>query len=428
MNGAGTPTLGPSFGEVVSGVAARGGLVVQPRMGFSDPARMRDGLLAVRRAAVDSVGTITLDSYTRVGDHEGAAAAMAAGGRLNGYPLLHHPAGRTREMLEGVPGPGFPVQVRHGSALASEIVARLGPVGLDATEGGPVSYCLPYSRVGLARATTDWARSCELLARNERAHLESFGGCMLGQLCPPSLLIAITVLECLFFAQHGVRSVSLSYAQQTDPDQDAEALAALRRLGTELLGGVDHHVVVYAYMGVYPRTRHGALGLLRDASTLAVRGGAARLIVKTTAEAHRIPTVQENVEALEVAATAARAAPREAAAVPDTGLHDEARALVDAVRELSDDIGSALVEAFRRGVLDVPYCLHPDNRGATRSHVDPATGRLLWSRTGAMPIRAPVMAGRSWLTSGGLLAALNVMADRYDERGRAGVGVGAPAA
>ncbi len=36
-----------------------------------------------------------------------------------------------------------------------------------------------------------------------------------------------------------------------------------------------------------------------------MRSGAGRLIVKTAAEAHRIPTVEENVRALETAAAAA---------------------------------------------------------------------------------------------------------------------------
>ena len=77
---------------------------------------------------------------------------------------------------------------------------------------------------------------------------------MLGQLCPPGLLVAISVLEGLFFRQHGMRSVSLSYAQQTNPDQDEEAVAALRRLAAECCRDVDWHVVLYTYMGVFPRT------------------------------------------------------------------------------------------------------------------------------------------------------------------------------
>ena len=42
---------------------------------------------------------------------------------------------------------------------------------------------------------------------------------------------------------------------------------------------------------------------------------------------------------------------------------------------LDDDIGRALVVAFARGHLDVPFCLHPDNAGRTRGYLD-TDGRL----------------------------------------------------
>ncbi|MEV4948949.1 methylaspartate mutase [Streptomyces sp. NPDC053755] len=424
-----TDRPGPlSFGGFVARAAAAGRLVVQPRMGFADPGRMRAGLAGTRAAAAVTVGTLTIDSYTRVGDHAAARAALTEGVPLNGYPIAAHPAERTRAMLDGILGPGFPVQVRHGSSRPEAIVRALAAVGLDATEGGPVSYCLPYGRTPLSESVDNWARACELLAALVPAprtpHVESFGGCMLGQLCPPGLLVALSVLEGLFFTRHGIRSVSLGYAQQTDAAQDAEAVRALNRLASELLPpDTDRHVVLYTYMGVFPRTAAGATRLLEDSARLAVHAGAQRLIVKTAAEAHRIPTVGENVRALETAAASADAAARarlgatetaDAAAGADSEVYREARAFVDAVLELGTDLGRALRAAFARGVLDVPYCLHPDNAGRSRSFVD-AGGRLRWAETGAMPV-APYAApgGRTPLTSDGLLTALHGVAARYD--------------
>ncbi|MEU9075827.1 methylaspartate mutase [Kitasatospora sp. NPDC048538] len=413
-----------SFGGFVAQAAEAGALVVQPRMGMAEASRMREGLLATRGAAAVTVGTITLDSYTRTGDLDAARRALAAGAGLNGYPIATHPVEVTRAVLHGVADAGFPVQVRHGSAAPERIVEALLAVGLDATEGGPVSYCLPYGRTPLHKAVSNWQRSCELLASVREfgadPHLETFGGCMMGQLCPPSLLIAISVLEALFFRQHGLRSISLSYAQQADARQDEEALAALGRISGELLPDVDRHLVVYAYMGVYPRSPGGARLLLEDAARLAVRGGAARLIVKTTAEAHRIPTVAENVRALETAAAAAAAErdrPRPAA-LPGTGIEAEARALIGAVLDLDADLGRALVRAFAAGYLDVPYCLHPDNAGRARSSLGP-DGRLYWSAVGSMPIAGLVEGGRPpILGSAGLLTALSHVQRSYD--GRAG--------
>lgn len=412
-----------SFGSFVARAQRRGDLVVQPRMGVSDPRAMRAGLLATKRAIATTVGTITLDSYTRMGDHDEAAAALAAGGDLNGYPIVAYDVSITRSVLAGVFGPDFPVQIRHGSPCPEAIFEALIDAGLSATEGGPVSYCLPYSRVPLSASVYSWSRSCDILAKlvgtGVEPHLETFGGCMMGQLCPPSLLVALSVLECMFFCQHGLRSVSLSYAQQTNPDQDREAVLALRRLAAERMPGIDAHVVIYTYMGVYPRTPGGATRLLAESARLAMRTGAARLIVKTVAEAHRIPTIAENVAALETAAVAAAAERRNPVLLTteETGIYEEASALIDAVLELGDDLGPAMADAFARGYLDVPYCLHPDNAGKARSYLD-QTGRLRWSRIGSMPIQETAHpAGSIELTAAGLLASLSYVERKFDNAG-----------
>ncbi|MGW1429738.1 methylaspartate mutase [Streptomyces sp. NPDC002431] len=416
------PARTVSFGRYVAEAQAEGVLVVQPRMGFSDPAAMRAGLLATRQVPTRTAGTLTVDSYTRVGDEPAVLAALRSGVDLNGYPITSYSSQTTEEMLAGIRGPAFPVQVRHGSARPQRIFAALALAGIDATEGGPVSYCLPYGRTPLAESIRNWRESCEFFAQRRgpafEPHLETFGGCMLGQLCPPGLLVAFSVLEAMFFRQHGIRSLSLSYAQQTHAGQDEQAVRALRRMASELLGDCEWHVVLYTYMGLFPETARGATRLLADSAALAVRSGAARLIVKTEAEAHRIPTVEENVRALTAAAAAARAenAPRPVTRGDDADspVYREARALVEAVLELDGDIGEALRLAFARGLLDVPYCLHKDNAGRSRSYIDDR-GRLQWSEVGAMPITAVAPAGSTArLTAPSLYDSLAHVQRRYD--------------
>jgi methylaspartate mutase epsilon subunit len=164
-------------------------------------------------------------------------------------------------------------------------------------------------------------------------------------------------------------------------------------------------------MGVYPLTGEGATRLLEEAARLTARSGAARLIVKTTAEAFRIPTIAENVTALEAAAAAAGPV-----ATPDPHVdsetYAEARALVNAVLDLDDDLGAALVSAFQHGYLDVPYCLHPDNAGRSAGQVD-TDGRLRWTRTGSMPIR-PTGSAQRRTTAPDLLDSLNYVRRTYD--------------
>ncbi len=409
-----------SFGEVIAAATARGRLIVQPRMGMADPVEMRAGLLAVKAANASTVGTITVDSYTRCNDDEAVRRAMARDCQLNGYPIVAHSSDVTSAIVKELRDASFVIQVRHGSADPQRIFEAVVAAGLDATEGGPISYCLPYSRLPLADSVKNWAVCCQTFGRlrdkGYEPHLETFGGCMLGQLCPPSLLVAISVLEALFFCQQGLRSVSLSYAQQANTAQDLEAIAALRTLAGELLPDVDWHVVVYAYMGVYPGTVSGAMGLLGEAARLAVRSGAARLIVKTAVEAYRIPTVDENITALEYASAVAEQARRPAPAEPasDTGILTEARTLVDAVLELGSELDRTLTAAVRRGLLDIPYCLHPDNHGRTRSYLD-RDGRLYWSDTGSLPLaRRTAVAGSDRISSADLQRMLNYVARKYD--------------
>ncbi|MFE2728319.1 methylaspartate mutase [Kitasatospora sp. NPDC059327] len=420
MNGTLLQSSGNDFCDFIHERSRAGELVVQPRMGFSAPERMRAGLEAVLATRATTVGTITVDSYTRVGDHGSAREALRTGVSLNGYPLVEHGAEVNRQLLADLAGPDFPVQLRHGSALPLQLFEAMLAAGLTASEGGPVSYCLPYSRTPVAEATRAWADSCELLARRAPAgqpvHLESFGGCMLGQLCPPGLLVALSVLECLFFVQHGIGNVSLSYAQQTNPVQDLAALRAMRRLAAEFLGTVRWHVVLYTYMGVFPRTAAGALRLLEDSVRLARASGAERLVTKTAVEAQRIPTVEENIEALELAGDVAGrpdAAAEQSVTAEEEAVHLEARTLVEATLSLHHDVGEALVRAFRQGLLDVPYCLHPDNANLARTLID-GTGRLQWQRTGRMPIAAASARTATGSPAFELLNRLSYIERRYD--------------
>jgi methylaspartate mutase epsilon subunit len=410
---------GSGFAAFVARQRGRGRLVVQPRMGFGRPEVMREGLLAVKAARAVAAGTITLDSYTRLDDHRAAGAALRQGHDLNGFPIVAHGPAVTRRMLAGVVDRDFPVQVRHGSPRPRAVFEALLASGLDATEGGPVSYCLPYGRAPLRSALHEWTACCRLLAgaaeRGVTGHLESFGGCMLGQLCPPGLLVALSILEALFFRQHGVRSVSLSYAQQTSHAQDVEAVLAMRRLAARHLDDVDWHVVVYTHMGVYPRTPTGAARLLGESVRLAVATGSERLIVKTPVEAFRIPTIAENVGALEQAAAFAAGMGPVAVPAPGHEVEAEAGRLVDTVLDLAPDLGRALELAFARGLLDVPFCLHPDNRNQTRSYID-ERGFLRWAAAGALPLPRESLPGsrREATSAHQLLTMLTYNQRRFD--------------
>jgi methylaspartate mutase epsilon subunit len=124
------------------------------------------------------------------------------------------------------------------------------------------------------------------------------------------------------------------------------------------------------------------------------------------------------VAALEYAAAVARDEPRRPD-VPDTGIRAQAKALVDNVVSLDDDLGRGLLRAFANGQLDVPYCLHPDNPGRTRGYLD-HDGQLHWQRIGSLPIGDLVeLPGTERMTSAELLGSLRFIERKFDHRARA---------
>ena len=273
----------------------------------------------------------------------------------------------------------------------------------------------------LAETVATWREASRFWAdvaerTGEETHIESFGGCMLGQLCPPGILIALSLLEARFFADLGVPSVSLCLAQGPSFDQDVGALIAMARLAERHLDGVETHSVFYTFMGLFPETQHGSEQLIRDSARIARAAGAERLIVKTAAEARGIPTVAENLAALEwtrESADAVDAAPTPDALTWADLVEAEAEALIGAVLARDPDVGQALTGAFAEGLLDVPFCLHPDNAGLARAGIDPDSGGLVWTRTGNMPITASPQAAHAD-TADSFHDAIQLMRERYD--------------
>lgn len=402
-------------------------LIVQPRMGFSNLIRMRRGLRAVKEFDGLSIGTLTLDSKTRLRQFDEALEAVRNRRRLNGYPIVAHGAETTRELLEVVQGKEFPVQVRHGSPFPRRVFEVSHAAGIDAIEGGPVSYCLPYSREPLEQCVRAWEDCARYWAEvGEQSgrlnHLESFGGCMLGQLCPPGMLVAISILEGLFFLKCGLRSISISYSQGTNFDQDVGGVLALRRLAEEMFVACSWHIVLYTWMGLFPETTSGARLIIEESAQIAAVSQASRLIVKTTAEAHQIPTIADNLSAMgwarDAAASAFGQAPSQMALEHSAEIYRQAREIIQAVLQLATDLGQALVVAFRKGYLDVPFCIHPDNRNEARAALDESSGVIGWSVIGRVPVANAKKVAAPGLGSSALLRVLSFNQRKYDRGGR----------
>lgn len=411
---------GGMFSSRVVALSQHRGVAVQPRLGFSIMDSMVRGIVETI-GVPGSVATITLDAFTRVGDYARAHAGFRQGEELNGYPLLAVDPDRTRELLDIADRQGRDVQLRHGTPDPRRLFERAAVVGISVTEGGPVSYAMPYGRRRLAETLPAWREAIGILGSGNRGsiHVETFAGCMLGQLCPPSMLVALSILESLFLEDAGVSDLSVSYAQQTHPRQDVAAVRALRRLADEFFAPETRwHTVVYCYMGLFPQRASGAIGLNAVGALVAAAGGADRYIVKTVAEARGIPSVDQNVSAMRSARRVIGLLESHVSAEPlidqeEEELYDEARAIITACLAQADGIDACIHDSFERGLLDIPYCLHPDNRREATSRIAP-DGRLIWSNRGRVPGGSRVRGDGSVSTAGDFLSGLSHVRDLYD--------------
>ncbi len=353
------------------------GPVLQPRMGFSDPARMQAGLEATAASGANTVCTITLDAFTRVNNLEAAQRAIDTASMLNGYPIVNHPPAQTRTMLGQIHDRyRLPVQIRHGSPNPLHIFQRMVEIGLATTEGGPISYCLPYSRTPLREAFGHWEKSCQVLAQGvEQSHIESFAGCMMGQMCDPVILVALNILEGLFLRSHGIKTLSFSYAQGTSPVQDRAAVTALQQLAAEYFAPGSYHFVGYVFMGFFPRTLGGFCRITGDALGMIRATGVQRVIIKTPVESRRIPRIEENIAALEYADYCLHTD----GVLPDIPFDAQeharilgaAKRLIEGTLKRDTNLSEAILSAFDSGFLSIPYCLHPDNKRSAGTVLTP---------------------------------------------------------
>lgn len=402
---------------------AREGLVVQPRMGFSDIELMRTGLEAVKSLPFPTVGTITIDAMTRQGLHCEAKEMVRKREKLNGFPLASFDEPELASLFEGL-SDDFPIQVRHGTPLPMHVFEAAMRAGLYIIEGGPVSYALPYGKTRLTDTFVAWQESLERWVaygakNNIDVHLESFSGCMMGQLCPPSILIALNILEGLWFESIGIRSLSLSLAQGTSSEQDTAALRALRTIADNFLQEASFHIVAYTWMGVFPESARGAERLIKESAKVARVGGAERLIVKTVRESIGIPTIEDNLQALEWCHNESKQHQFDSDfnATNQRLYNDlvtEATSIIDAVLSMHRDIGVAIQGAFQKGYLDIPFCIHPDNSNSARPLID-RDGKIGWAKVGNVPIDSEHKnIGELTLSSSGLLKALRFNREKFD--------------
>lgn len=390
--------------EALRNARREGRVALQPRCGVGGHEAMRALLEDLEREANPDILSVTIDSHTRLGDFFTASRTLAvAPERLNGYPLVSHGAARGRELNECV---AAPLEVRHGSPDPRVLFDVAIASGITSFEGGGIGYNIPYcKKVPLARSLSCWreidAACGELAHAGVEVDRELFGT-LTAVLMPPSLSLAISVIEAIAAATEGVTCITIAYPQGGEAIQDVAALRCVERLARRYLpGGTAVFCALHEYMGPFPTDRAAAEALIFYGALIARLGGAAKVVTKSCEEARRLPSVEANVAGL-LTSRMAQSKLLDFISLDEGRIEEEMSWIEREVAELVEHLlerprlDRAVTEAFARGALDVPFSASDE----ARREVLPARdrcGAIRYLSPGRLPFSAQVRARNSRL-------------------------------
>jgi len=347
-------------------------MLVQPRGGFPTYEKQFALYEFFVEANVD-VLPLTIDSNTRLNDYATAKKMLRLSeanevDMLNGYPLVNHGYRSTRKMMTHF---NHPVSLRHGTPDARLLIEIAIASGIFEIEGGPITYLLPYSKnFPLDKAFLYWKyveRVCaDYSTLNKPINRESFGP-LTATLVPPCITIVIQLLEMMLSLEEGVKSFSVSFAQQGSMIQDIVTGTVTRKLADYYAAqmgceDVRIHLVYHQWMGAFPMNRDSADQLINMSTVIASMCGADKIITKTREEAVGIPTKEANAQTVantQYTLGILGGLPAITDEQEEQILTAEVGAIMEAVfNDPADTLWRKVFNSIKNGIIDVPFSPH----------------------------------------------------------------------
>ena len=351
---------------------AKDKMLVQPRGGFPTYKKQ----FALYEFFVDAnvdVLPLTIDSNTRLNDYATSSKMLRLSEEndvdmLNGYPLVNHGYRTTRKMITHF---NKPVSLRHGTPDARLLIETAIASGIFEIEGGPITYLLPYYKnFPLDKAFLYWKyveRVCANYSQlNEPINRESFGP-LTATLVPPCITIIIQLLEMLLSLEEGVKSFSVSFAQNGSMNQDIVTGAVLKKMAKYYAEQIDCgdaaiNLVYHQWMGAFPTNRDYAEQLINISTVIAAMVGADKIITKTREEAVGIPTKEANAKTVANTQYTLRilnGLPNVVDEEEEEILTLEVKAIMEAVfNDSADTLWRKVFNCIKNGIIDVPFSPH----------------------------------------------------------------------
>ncbi len=351
-------------------------MLVQPRGGFPTYKQQYALYEFFVDANVD-VLPLTIDSNTRLNDYGTAQKMLRLSEEndkdmLNGYPLVTHGYRTTRKMITHF---DKPVSLRHGTPDARLLIETAIASGIFEIEGGPITYLLPYSKnFPLDKAFLYWKYVEKVCANyselNEPINRESFGP-LTATLVPPSITIVIQLLEMLLALEEGVKSFSVSFAQQGSMLQDIVTGTVLKKMAAKYAAEMNCddatiNLVYHQWMGAFPTNQNFAEQLINLSTVIASMVGADKIITKTREEATGIPTKEANAKTVADTQYCLRilnGLPAVTDEQEEEILTLEVMAIMEAVfNDPADTLWRKVFNCIKNGIIDVPFSPHIINQ------------------------------------------------------------------
>lgn len=375
--------------------------LIQPRSGVSGLDEQIKLFQAFKSVGA-GVLSYQVDSLTRNNNYAGAGEAiregLAAGvSVLNGFPVINHGVAGLRRVVSEV---RMPLQTRH-STRDPRLLAEISYAGgVTAFEGGAICYNIPYYK---NYPLDESLRAWQYVDRLTGIYEERFGivldreffGTLTATLIPPSLAIATNLIESVLAIGQGVKCVSLGYAEQGNRVQDIAAVRTLREMAAELVRHMGYkdvrvNTVFHQYMAAFPETVARAEELIYHSAITMALSGATRTLVKTPVEAVKIPSLGDNVRAINLVMrgiedAACGTVDETQVAAESEIIRREVRAILDAVILCGKgSVTEGVVAGFRQGYLDIPFSPSIYNRGEVMTARD-TNGAVRFLSCGNLP-------------------------------------------
>jgi len=393
--------------RVVREAARLGRTLTQPRGGFATPEMHLEMMRHLQDVGQADILPTTTDSYTRNERFAEAERGIEESRRLgrsmlNGLPVVNIGVGGCRALIDAIDRPAIMLTGTAMPRLTGEITLA---AGYTAWLGSGIAYTASYTKdVPIAQGIRNYQYLDRLTALYAERGVEIHRrqpGFLTGTLIPPSIAVAVGVLDMLLAAHQGVRHYGIEIGQCLCLPQDVAAIEVVPVLCREYLGRlglpeVFTPVTSLHWMGQWPADEAQAAAVLAYGGTIAALGGAVSVTTKSTHEAIGVPTKEANAEGLRITKMAIhlawglRLAGLPAVAAEREWIAREARAIVDRTLELGDgDVARGVVRAFEAGVLDVPWS--PNREVASRVlPARDADGAIRMLAFGNLPLPAEV--------------------------------------